>query len=95
NSYIRGQAAMDEMDLHEKFGSLDIAFARYHGKALLVSFDTDWLFPPADTSRLHAGMRRAGVKAVHLWLSSPKGHDAFLLDYPLIVPPVRTFLDGL
>lgn len=95
NSYIRGQAAMDEMDLDEQFGSLETAFARYPGKALLVSFDTDWLFPPEEVARLHGGMGRAGVDATHLALSTPSGHDAFLVDYPLIVPPVRAFLDSL
>jgi homoserine O-acetyltransferase len=95
NSYIRGQAAMDEMDLDEQFGSLDAAFARYRGRALLVSFDTDWLFPPEEIVRLHTGMIRAGVDATHLPIATPNGHDAFLLDYPLIVPPVRAFLDAL
>jgi homoserine O-acetyltransferase/O-succinyltransferase len=98
NSYIRGQAAMDEMDLHEQFGSLDGAFARYgagRGKALLVSFDTDWLFPPAEVAWLQAAMQRADVDAAHLELATPNGHDAFLVDYPLIVPPVRAFLEEL
>lgn len=95
NAYLRGQAAMDEMDLHEQFGSLEAAFARYRGKALLVSFDTDWLFPPGEVDRLCAAMGRAGAEASHLPIATPNGHDAFLVDYPLIVPPVRAFLDGL
>ncbi|MEJ7596557.1 MAG: homoserine O-acetyltransferase [Kofleriaceae bacterium] len=45
NSYIRVQAAMDEMDLDEQFGSLEHAFQRLRAPTLLVSFDTDWLFP--------------------------------------------------
>ena len=86
---------MDEMDLDEQFGSLDAAFARYRGEALLVSFDTDWLFPPDEIMRLYLAMVRAGVDAMHLQLETPNGHDAFLVDYPLITPPVRLFLDGL
>ncbi|HWU89423.1 MAG TPA: homoserine O-acetyltransferase [Kofleriaceae bacterium] len=95
NSYIRGQAAMDEMDLDEQFGSLDAAFARYRGEALLVSFDTDWLFPPEEVLRLYGAMARAGVDVTHLPLETPNGHDAFLVDYPLIVPLVRAFIDEL
>ena len=95
NSYIRGQAAMDEMDLDEQHGSLEAAFARYANRALLVSFDTDWLFPPDEVVRLHAAMRRAGVDATHLSLATRNGHDAFLIDYPLITPPVREFLASL
>jgi homoserine O-acetyltransferase len=95
NSYIRVQAAMDEMDLEEQFGSLHAAFARYRGRALLVSFNTDWLFPPDEVVRLYEEMMRAGVPAEHLPVATPNGHDAFLVDYPLIVPAVREFLAGL
>jgi hypothetical protein len=43
NSYIRVQAAMDEMDLEEQYGDLKSAFARWRGKTLVVSFDTSSL----------------------------------------------------
>jgi homoserine O-acetyltransferase len=92
NSYIRVQAAMDEMDLEEQFGSLEAAFASYRGKALLISFDTDWLFPSREVARIHEAMQRAGIAATHLDISTPNGHDAFLVDYHLITPPVRAFL---
>lgn len=92
NSYIRVQAAMDEMDLDEQFGSLEIAFAKLRCKALLVSFDTDWLFPSAEMRRIHAAMKASGVDATHLDIATPNGHDAFLVDYHLINPPVHEFL---
>jgi homoserine O-acetyltransferase len=92
NSYIRVQAAMDEMDLDEQFGSLDAAFANYRGKALLVSFDTDWLFPPHEVAKVHEAMQRAGVDAKYLDIATANGHDAFLVDYHLITPPVRELL---
>jgi homoserine O-acetyltransferase len=95
NSYLRVQAAMDEMDLEEKFGSLTAAFHAFRGRALLVSFDTDWLFPAAEMRRIHAAMREADVAATHLEIGTPNGHDAFLVDYPLITPPVRDFLAAL
>jgi homoserine O-acetyltransferase/O-succinyltransferase len=95
NSYLRGQAAMDEMDLDEQFGSIEAAFAHYRSRTLLVSFDTDWLFPPDEIVRLHDAMRSTRIDATHLSISTPNGHDAFLVDYPLIVPPVRSFLGDL
>jgi homoserine O-acetyltransferase/O-succinyltransferase len=95
NSYIRVQAAMDEMDLDEQFGSLTAAFSSYRGKTLLVSFDTDWLFPVADCERVHTAMKEAKVPVTHLVIATPNGHDAFLVDYDLITPPVREFLAGL
>ena len=57
---------MDEMDLEEQFGSLENAFASYGGRALLMSFDTDWLFPTREVARVHEAMARAGVDATHI-----------------------------
>jgi len=91
NSYVRVQAAMDEMDLDEQFGSLAAALSGFRGRALLVSFDTDWLFPPAEMVRVHHAL----PGSQHLDIATPNGHDAFLVDYPLIVPPVREFLGSL
>jgi homoserine O-acetyltransferase len=92
NSYIRVQAAMDEMDLAEQYGSLEAAFANWRGRSLLVSFDSDWLFPVAEVDRVENAMRANGVEVQHERLSSPNGHDTFLIDYDLITPPVRGFL---
>ena len=92
NSYIRVQAAMDEMDLEEQYGTLEAAFARWRGQSLIVSFDTDWLFPPAESSRVAAALRANGTP-VHLEeIASANGHDTFLIDFHLIGDLVRGFL---
>jgi homoserine O-acetyltransferase len=88
NSYIRVQAAMDEMDLAEQYGSIEAAFAKWKGRTLLVSFDTDWLFPVSEVERVE----RAIPGARHERIASANGHDTFLIDYDLITPPVREFL---
>ena len=92
NSYIRVQAAMDEMDLAEQYGSLEQAFAKWKGRALLVSFDTDWLFPVSEVERIEAAMRMNGSPVIHERISSPNGHDTFLIDFDLITPGVKAFL---
>ncbi|HUP46622.1 MAG TPA: homoserine O-acetyltransferase [Thermoanaerobaculia bacterium] len=91
NSYIRVQAAMDEMDLAEQYGSLQEAFARWRGRTLIVSCDTDWLFPPGEADAVVAAMR---TDVHHERVSSPNGHDTFLIDYDLISEPVRRFLSA-
>ncbi len=93
NSYIRVQAAMDEMDLEEQHGSLQAAFAKWRGRTLIISFDTDWLFPQSESERVASSMRSLGVDVLHERMTSPNGHDSFLIDYDLITPPVRHFLD--
>ncbi len=92
NSYIRVQASMDEMDLTDQYGSLEKAFANWKGESLLVSFDTDWLFPTREVERVEHAMRANGTKVRHERISSPNGHDTFLIDYDLITPAVREFL---
>ena len=92
NSYIRVQAAMDEMDLAEQYETLEKAFANWRGETLLVSFDTDWLFPVSEVERVENAMRANGTAVRHERISSPNGHDTFLIDYELITPPVREFL---
>jgi homoserine O-acetyltransferase len=92
NSYIRVQAAMDEMDLDEQYGSLESAFSKWRGESLLISFDTDWLFPQAESERVEAALRTVGNDVLHERMTSPNGHDSFLIDYHLITPPVREFL---
>jgi homoserine O-acetyltransferase len=92
NSYIRVQSAMDEMDLAEQYGSLEAAFAKWRGRTLLVSFDTDWLFPVSEAGRVEAAMRENGTAVLHDDIKSDNGHDTFLIDFDLVTPPVRAFL---
>lgn len=92
NSYIRVQAAMDEMDLEEQYGDLQSAFARWRGRTLLVSFDTDWLFPPAESERVAEAMRALGTDVAHHEIASANGHDTFLIDFDLIDDLTREFL---
>ena len=93
NSYIRVQAAMDEMDLDEQYGDLQTAFSRWRGRTLLVSFDTDWLFPPAESARIATALQALGTPVAHHEIVSANGHDTFLIDFGLIDGLVREFLN--
>ena len=92
NSYIRVQAAMDEMDLVEQYGTMETALANWRGQTLLVSFDTDWLFPVCEVERIEHALIANRTPVRHERISSPNGHDTFLIDYDLITSPVREFL---
>src|SRR5436305_4238122 len=94
NSYIRVQAAMDEMDLEEQYGSLPAAFAKWRGRTLLASLDTDWLFPVSEAVRVEEAMRENGTAVLHDAIKSQNGHDTFLIDYDLITGPVKAFLSS-
>lgn len=92
NSYIRLQAAMDEMDLEEQYGSLAEAFRGFNGEALIVAFETDWLFPPSEVVKVHEALQSNGARSEYINFDTPSGHDAFLIDFHLITDPVREFL---
>lgn len=95
NSYIRVQAAMDEMDLAEKYGSLESALEKWRGRTLLVSFDSDWLFPVPEVERVEQAMLANRTPVRHERIASTNGHDTFLIDYHLIRGPVRKFLEAM
>ena len=89
NSYIRVQAAMDEMDLEEQYGSLQAA-SRNGAAARCWSRST-----PTGSSRSaksSASKQRwspTGPTCSTNGSRRTNGHDTFLIDYDLITPPVR------
>jgi homoserine O-acetyltransferase len=86
------------MDYFDPFGEPDIgarlAALREAGTAvLLVSFDSDWRFDTTHTQRIARWLVRAGVPVTMREVTSPWGHDSFLLEIPEYHRTVRAFLD--
>ena len=83
NAYLYITRAMDYWDLAEEHGgSLAAAFAGTRTRFALVSFDTDWLYPTAESRAIVHALNAAGAPVSFVELASPFGHDAFLLDTP-------------
>jgi len=80
NSYLYITHAIDQFDLTEG-GSRKLrdVFSHVKAKFLLVSFTSDWLYPPEQVNEIYAGLAEAGVRAVYKNLDLPYGHDAFLV----------------
>jgi len=95
NSYLYITKAMDYWDLPARYGSLDAAMARVQGPTLLLSFSSDWLYPPAESRAIADALARQGRPVEHLDLPSHAGHDAFLIDVDLQRPIISEFLDDL
>ena len=95
NSYLYITRAMDYFDLAEEHGGmLAHAFRGSKARFCLVSFDTDWLYPTAESRTIVHALNAAGAAASFVELSSPYGHDAFLLDAPELNRIVAGFLGG-
>ncbi len=93
NSYLYITRAMDYYDLAEPFGgSLAGAFSATKARFCLISFDSDWLYPTAESRRIVHALNAAGAAASFVELTSPFGHDAFLLDAPEMNRIVAGFL---
>jgi homoserine O-acetyltransferase len=93
NSYLYITRAMDYFDLAEEHhGHLAKAFAASKARFCLVSFDTDWLYPTAESRAIVHALNAAGAPVSFVELSSPFGHDAFLLESPELNRVVDGFL---
>lgn len=80
NSFIYLSKAMDYYDLGERYGGLEEAFANTKSKFLVVSFSSDWLYPPPQSKELVFAMMKQGKDVSYTELSAPYGHDSFLLE---------------
>ena len=96
NSYLYITRAMDYFDLAEEHGGLLAnAFRGTGTRFCLVSFDTDWLYPTAESRSIVQALNAAGAPASFVELSSPYGHDAFLLDSPDLDRVIAGFLGAV
>jgi len=86
NAYLYITRAMDYFDLAEAHdGQLAKAFAGAKDvRFTLVSFDTDWLYPTAESRRIVQALQSVGAAASFVELSAPFGHDSFLLEVPAL-----------
>lgn len=93
NSYLYITRAMDYFDLAEEHGGrLADAFAASRARFCLVSFDTDWLYPTAESRRIVHALNASGAAVSFVELSAPFGHDSFLLDVPALDRVIDGFL---
>ena len=94
NSYLYITRAMDYFDLAEEHGgSLARAFRESPARFCLVSFDSDWLYPTAESRHIVHALNAAGAPVSFVELSAPFGHDSFLLDVPALDRVVKGFVE--
>jgi homoserine O-acetyltransferase len=75
-SYVTLTRAMDTHDVGRGRGGWREALAGVHVPALVVSVDTDVLYPPLEQEELAAALPNGRLAM----LRSPHGHDAFLIE---------------
>jgi homoserine O-acetyltransferase len=93
NSLLCLTKAIDLFDLAERDGSIAAALARTRARFQLLTFSSDWLYPPAHLERLAGALETAGRDVSYRCLASDAGHDAFLTEHALQAPIIRGFLE--
>ena len=94
NSYLLMTKALDYFDPSVDYdGDLSKAFANSNCRFLLVSYSTDWRFPPARTQEIVTALLKAGKQVSYLDIEADEGHDAFLLPVPRYMQAMTTYLN--
>lgn len=79
NSYLYITKAIDYFDLSGD-ESLIPAGKRLGTKFLVISFKSDWLYPPYQSREIVKLLKKKGVDTTYCEIDSSYGHDAFLLE---------------
>jgi homoserine O-acetyltransferase len=97
NSYLYITRAMDYFDLAAPYGGvLAEAFRNARDvRFCVLSFTSDWLYPTAESRHIVRALNAAGARASFVEIESDKGHDAFLLDEPVMDSALAGFLDSV
>jgi homoserine O-acetyltransferase len=93
NSYLYLTKALDQFDL---FGDEppEETLRRVKARFLVISFASDWLYPPAQSRELVRLLKRARVAATYINLETLYGHDSFLIQNPEFASVVRHYLEN-
>jgi homoserine O-acetyltransferase/O-succinyltransferase len=92
NSYVRLVEAMNSHDVTRGRGSLAEALASVTAHSLVLGIDTDRLFPVEQQQAIAAHLPSTIHGAEAIVISSPFGHDAFLIENDLVGPHLAALL---
>jgi homoserine O-acetyltransferase len=94
NTYLYTSRALTYFDLAREHGhgSLSRALEAVMARTLMISFSSDWLYPPSGALEIEEALR-GRAKPVELQvIDAMYGHDCFLLEEAQQTPIIRRFL---
>lgn len=92
NTYLYFSKAMDYFDLGKQHGDLYQAMAQTRGRFLVISYNSDWLFPPRQSREIVDALQRHVKDVSYCEIDCPYGHDSFLLEDRIQGSLIRAFL---
>jgi homoserine O-acetyltransferase len=93
NSYLYLTRAIDQFDLFDN-GPAAETLRRVRSRFLVISFESDWLYPPAQSREMVRLLKRAGIPATYINIGTEYGHDSFLIENPAFAGVVRNYLEN-
>lgn len=91
NTYVRLTQAMDSHDLARDRGEYSAVLAAMDLPALIVSVDSDVLYPPCEQLELAEQLPQARYEVLH----TPAGHDGFLIETESLNAMLVSFMQSL
>jgi homoserine O-acetyltransferase len=79
NSYLYLSKALDYFDLAEE-GKLNEEIAKAKAHFLVISFSSDWLYPPYQAKELVRAMKVNNLDVSEILIKTDYGHDSFLVE---------------
>jgi homoserine O-acetyltransferase len=96
NTYLRITKALDYYDPAADYGGdLAAALARAKAAFLVVSFNSDWRFPPPRSREIVRALLDNRRIVSYLEIAAPGGHDAFLLEDPRYHGALRAYFANI
>ena len=94
NSYLYITRAMDYFDLAAARGGqlAEVFRPAREVRFCVLSFTSDWLYPTVESREIVRALNASGARASFVEIESDKGHDAFLLDEPVMRDAIAGFL---
>lgn len=93
NSYLLITKTLDYFDPAVDYNfDLSKAFIESKCKFLVVSFTTDWRFPPERSREIVNTLLKAKQPVSYLEIEADQGHDAFLLPIPRYIQALKSYL---
>ena len=94
NSYLYITKAADYFDPAKDYGTLAKAFSNTKSRFLVISFASDWLYPPAQSETIVNALVANGKDVSYCNIASPYGHDSFLLEPETLGSFIAGFLEA-
>lgn len=96
NTYLLITKTLDYFDPAVDYNfDLSKAFADSECKFLVVSFSSDWRFPPERSREIVNALLKARRQVSYLDIKADQGHDAFLMPIPRYIQALKSYLGNV